>query len=114
MSRRYYVVFAAIALAATTLAHAAENAADRVCTREAMPRVFAVRPEVAAVFTHSDQAKDVIETATGTSAPMGPLEVVMVRKGTDGKLTFACVNRAEAAQRFLDGTTETAAKAKEK
>jgi hypothetical protein len=113
MSRRIYVL-AALALAATTLAHAAENAADRVCTREAMPRVFAMRPEIAAVFVRADQAQDVVETATGTSAPMGPLEVVMVRKGTDGKLTFACVNRAEAAQRFLDGSTEMPAKAKEK
>jgi hypothetical protein len=113
MSRRFYVL-AATALAATTMAHAAENAADRVCTREAMPRVFALRPEVAAVFAHPDQSKDVVETANGSSAPMGPLEVVMIRKGKDGNLTFACVNRAEAAQRFLDGTADGAAKAKEK
>ncbi len=113
MSRRFYVVLAAAALA-TTMARAAENAADRVCTRETMPRVFALRPELAAAFTHPDQSREVVATPAGTSAPMGPLEVVMVRRGKDGKLSFVCVNRAEAAQRFLDGTTEPPAKAKEK
>ena len=111
MSRRFYVVVAATALAAATLAQAAQN--DRECTREAEARDLAPRAEIAAAFAHAAQAGDVIETETGRSAPMGPLEVMVVRKGKDGKITYACVDSAAAAERFLTGKTEPAAKAKE-
>jgi len=111
MSRRVYVVVAATALAVATLAQAAPN--DRECTRAADARAVAPRAEIAAAFAHAAQSGEVIETENGRSAPMGPLEVMVVRKGKDGKITYACVDSAAAAERFLSGKTEAAAKAKE-
>ena len=107
MSRWWFYGIAAIAVT-TTL-----NANDRECTREAEARAIAPRAEIAAAFVHPAQAGDVVETETGRSAPMGPLEVMVVRKGKDGKITYACVNSADAAERFLSSKTEGAAKAKE-
>lgn len=100
MSRRIFIAFVLTAMTAVTL-----NANDRECTREAEARAIA--------FTHPAQGGDVLETETGRSAPMGPLEVMVVRKGKDGKITYACVDSAAAAERFLTGKTEPAAKAKE-
>jgi hypothetical protein len=120
MARRIFVLVAAAALAVSSFAHAADNASDRECTSEELAKEkatvqheAAVPQEVAPVASMATLEKvfaapvsQSIETEDGVMALVGPIEFVITRIGPDGKPVMACVDSAEAAQRFFEATFE--------
>ncbi|HYH08561.1 MAG TPA: hypothetical protein VEK11_16010 [Thermoanaerobaculia bacterium] len=96
MSRRPYAVMAALALAAPLAL--ASDANDRVCTRDVIPGFSQIRPELAALFVPAAEPVDTGDAVFTT----GPLELLVVRLGEDGKPVAVCVDNEEAAQKFLD------------
>ena len=107
MSRRLQVALAVVAVATAVAVHA-ESPADRACARDGVTRLTPARAELLALFTSPavDRESQLVETDTGTYAPMGPVEVVLARIGADGKPILSCVNNAAAAQAFLDAASE--------
>jgi hypothetical protein len=106
---RVSVLAVAVALATTSLLHAAEVADQRECVQEASPVGVTGAPMavvLAEMFPASDEAS--IETEYGVSAP-GVLEVVMSRIGPDGKPVMACVDNEQAARHFLQVPAERVA-----
>jgi hypothetical protein len=107
MSRSVYALAAAAALALAPAVFAAdavnaENTAQTAQeTRETSLFILAARAELAALFAAPAQT-EVVETEDGVMAPQGPMEVVVARIGTDGKVVMACVDNEKAAQRFLE------------
>ena len=97
MSRRIFAAMAILALAAP-LAFASD-AVDRTCVRVDTPLRF----NLAAMFDHATE--EPVETGAGVSMP-GPLELLVVRLGEDGKPVAVCVDNEEAAQKFLDAPAE--------
>lgn len=95
MSRRITVI-AALCIAPAVLASDAAN--DRVCTRDTVVRAVSPRVALAAAFANKPE-QGVVED--GLTAPMGPMEVVVARIGTDGKVVMSCVDTPEAAERFF-------------
>jgi hypothetical protein len=115
MSRRFHfaliVTAFATAFAITAIAHA-ENASDRVCTRDGVAHLVPARAELAALFARREP--ELIQTATGRVATAGPAEVMMARIGADGKIVMVCVDSEAAARKFLDAPVESLARVKEK
>jgi hypothetical protein len=111
MSRRVQVALAIVALATAVVVHA-ESPADRACARDGVTRLTPARAELLALFAPArfsqsgDPDSEVIETPTGTYAPMGPVEVIMARIGPDGKPVLSCFNNEAAARAFLDAAPE--------
>ena len=99
MSRRTYAVMAALMLAAP-LAFASNDAVDRVCTRDVIPRAAGARPDVSAMFATT--IEEPVDEGTAVFSMPGTLELLVVRIGEDGKPVAACVDNEEAAHRFLD------------
>lgn len=92
MSRRSVVVTVLLALGAP-LVHASDDALDRVCIPETVPRIASPRAEVTPAPTVLDR---------GVGAPMGPMDIIVARIGPDGKVITACVDSEEAARKFLE------------
>jgi hypothetical protein len=107
MSRRLQVALAMMALATAVAIHA-ESPAERACAREGVTRLTPARAQLLALFASpaTDGESPVIETPTGSSAPMGPVEVVLARIGPDGKPVISCFNNEAAARAFLDAAPE--------
>ena len=105
MSRRFFVVPAVLALAASPLAHASDQFATRVSAREAIAR-FAPRLELSELFARIEAGGNSFDTEDGVSAPMQVSEVLVARLNTDGKPVMACVDNEESARRFLDAPIE--------
>jgi hypothetical protein len=103
MSRRLQVAFATMALATAVAVHA-ESPAERACPRDGAIRLTPAHAELLALFASpaGDPDAQVIDTPTGRSAPMGPVEVVMARIGPNGKPVISCFNNEAAARTFLD------------
>jgi hypothetical protein len=97
MSRRTLAAMAILALSAP-LAFASD-AVDRVCVRAGSPLRF----DLAAMFDHA--IEEPVETGAGVSTT-GPLELLVVRLGEDGKPVAVCVDNEAAAQKFLDAPVE--------
>ena len=70
---------------------------ERACTRGVLPETVQ-QLDLGALFSRVGES---VETANGVSAPMGPLEVVLVRIGDDGKPVLDCVDNEHAARRFF-------------
>jgi hypothetical protein len=98
MSRRYLVVPALLALAAMP-ALASEAGGDVAAIRESIVRMTP-RIELAELFARLKDSVPV-ETEDGVSSPAHAMEVVVARIGADGKLVMACVDHAEAVERFF-------------
>lgn len=123
MSRRMSVLVAAVAFTTTPFVYAAQSANDRDCTREERSRHEDVAqrevgsptpaPVTLAELFAVPAGDPSIETEDGVSAP-GPLEVVVARIASDGKPVMACVDRREAAERFLKTPVEQLATKKAK
>jgi hypothetical protein len=106
MSRRFFVVPAVLALAASPLAHAADRVAAHTMTvRESIAR-FAPRLELTELFARIADGGASFETEDGVSAPMVTTEVLVARLNTDGKPITVCVDNEESARRFLDAPIE--------
>ena len=107
MSRSIYALAAAAALVMAPAVFAADtaNAENNANTVSAVPErslfILAARAELAALFA-TPAAPEIVETADGVMAPQGPMEVVLARIGSDGKVVMACVDDEKAAQRFLE------------
>lgn len=80
------------------------SASDQACTRDMLRPVgvtaATVRIDVASLFERR---------TSGEGAPT--LELLIARIGKDGKPVLACVDSAEAAQRFLEAPVERLATA---
>lgn len=103
MSRRWFAVPVVLALAAP-LAHAADDAVDRVCIRESIARIASPRYDLAPLFALA--TTDSVQTEDGVSAPHGAMEVIVARVGPDGKLVYACVDSEEGVRAFLEAPAE--------
>jgi hypothetical protein len=124
MSKKHFVVVAAVALATTQFVFAAEPAAkvepatDTACAREeASQKELAPRPlavTVAEMLVAPAQEETIVVT-DGVASGAGPREVVLARIDTDGQLVMSCVDSAKDAKRFLEAPVEklTPKKAKE-
>lgn len=98
MSRRTLAAMAILALAAP-LAFASD-AVDRICVRTADAPL---RFELDAMF--EPVADEPVDTGHAVFTT-GPLELLVVRLGEDGKPVAVCVDNPEAAQKFLDAPIE--------
>lgn len=107
MSRRMFVIPAVLALAASPLAHASDQAATRISARESIAR-FAPRIELAELFARISDAAAPVETEDGVSLQASSSEVLVARLNTDGKPFMVCVDNEESAHRFLDASLERA------
>jgi hypothetical protein len=111
MSRSIYAFAAAAALVMAPAVFAAntvnaENTANTIRdTRETSLFILAARAELAALFA-TPAHPEVVETEDGVMAPQGPMEVVLARIGSDGKVIMTCVDDEKAAQRFLEAPIE--------
>lgn len=117
MSRSISVLFAAAALAVSSLAHAADPASNRErtqqedvaqcddATQDVQVPTTAPVVTLEEMFTASAESES-IETEDGVSAVVGPIEVVVSRMGADGKPVMACVDNIDAARRFFDAPIE--------
>lgn len=103
MSPRMYVCIALAALAAAPAALASDEA-DRSCTRDRIARTVTSAPRLALVEAFAKPQQEVIDD--GMTGPMGPLEVIVVRIGKDGKPVMSCVDTPEAAERFFKAAAE--------
>jgi hypothetical protein len=103
MYRRLLVALAAMALAAP-LALASDEPV-RLPLRDSIVRM-APRLDLTELFARLGQAPSV-ETADGVNSPMNGMELVVARLGEDGKPVIACVDNAEAAQRFFEAPAES-------
>jgi hypothetical protein len=106
MSRRFFVIPAVLALAASPLAFASDQAATRVSVRESIAR-FAPRVELTELFARIAEGGVAVETEDGVSAPMQVSEVLVARINSDGKPVMVCVDNEQSARRFLDASNET-------
>ena len=97
MSRRSIAMMAALALAAP-LAFASD-AVDRMCVRVDASLRFVL----AALF--EPIPAEPVDTGTAVFTT-GPMELLIVRLGEDGKPVAVCVDNEEAAQKFLDAPVE--------
>ena len=105
MSRRIFAVAALLAVAAP---HAFASDApfarfDEV--RESLERMTP-RLELTRLFARIADGGFSYETEDGVASPMGGLEVIVVRIGTDGKPVMACVDNEKSAHRFFDAPIE--------
>jgi hypothetical protein len=108
MSRRSIVV-AAVAGLITLSAHAAESTAT---ADVAQPLATEERYDLRALF---DKAPGVIsDDANGITVGAFAVEVLVARRGPDGKLIKACVNSEEAAKQFLSAPIDRIATKKAK
>ena len=98
MSRRNHVVAAIAALCVAPVVFASDDVSDRICTRDTVARAATVRTNLAAAFA---QKPEQVVPADDFTAPMGPMEVIVARIGTDGKPVMSCVDTPEAAERFF-------------
>lgn len=107
MSRRLQVALAIVTIA-TAVAVQAETPAERACARDGITRLTPGRAELLALFASPliERESQLVESETGTYAPMGPVEVVVARIGADGKPVLSCVNNATAAEAFLNAAPE--------
>jgi hypothetical protein len=97
MSRRTLAAMAILALAAP-LAFASD--VDRTCVRVDSTLRF---HQLAAMF--EPVAEEPVDTGDAVFTS-GPLELIVVRIGEDGKPVAACVDNEQAAQKFLDAPIE--------
>lgn len=105
------VVLASDALSGHVSAHVVDRLSDRICTRDAASRLAAVRARVAEAFA---QKPEPVIAQDNRTAPMGPVETIVARIGTDGKPVMSCVDSPEAAERFLALAAEQLPKPKHK
>ena len=123
MSKKHFVVVAAVALATTQFVFAAEPAAkaepatDTACAREeASHEAIAPRPlavTVTEMFVAPEQDEPIV-VLDGVASGAGPREVVLARIDTDGQLVLSCVDSAKDAKRFLEAPVEKIAPKKAK
>ena len=123
MSRRIHLVAAVAALCAAPVVLASDQVSDRlsqsvsahltdrICTRDAASRLAAVRARVAEAFARTPEPVAIEDDRT---APMGPVETIVARIGTDGKPVMSCVDSPEAAERFFALAAEQLPKPKHK
>jgi hypothetical protein len=100
-----FVIPAVLALAASPLAHASDQAATRISVRESIAR-FAPRIELTELFARIADAGVSSDTGDGVSMEMASSEVLVARLNNDGKPVAVCVDNEESARRFLDATLE--------
>jgi hypothetical protein len=110
MSRKLSVFVAAVAFATTPYLFAAEpvpaSATEPIagtdCAREESSQQAVTLAQMFA-----DAAKEeTIDVLEGVASGNGPMEVVLARIDTDGKIVMSCVDTEEAAKRFLAAPVE--------
>jgi hypothetical protein len=111
MSRRNHVVAAIAALCVAPVVFASDDVSDRICTRDTVARAAMVRTSLAEAFSQKPEQAVPQDDLT---APMGPMEVIVARIGTDGKPVMTCVDTPEAAERFFALAVEQLPKPKHK
>jgi len=103
MSRRLLVAVASLALAAPLAAHAQE--AETLRLRHSMA-LMSPRLEVTQIFARIARNAATNETTDGVNSLNRSTELVIARLGADGKPVMACVDNADAAQRFFEASLE--------
>jgi hypothetical protein len=115
MSRRIHLIAAVAALCAAPVVLASdtlsEHMSDRICTRDATTRLATMRARIAEAFAQKPEPVIALDDRT---APMGPVETIVARIGTDGKPVMSCVDSPEAAERFLTMAVDQLPKPKHK
>lgn len=110
MSRKLSMFVAAVAFATTPTLFAAEPVAASAteptstsdCAREESSQ-HAVT--LAQLFANAAK-EETIDVVEGVASGNAPMEVVMARIDTDGKVVMSCVDTEEAAKRFLAAPVE--------
>ena len=85
-------------LALATPLAAAGSRVDPMCTPDALPSATDPHAYLTRVFARAEVPADV----DPYSAPAGPMEVVILRLGDDGKPVLACVDDEHAARAFFE------------
>ncbi|HYO76875.1 MAG TPA: hypothetical protein VE010_10465 [Thermoanaerobaculia bacterium] len=104
MSRRLFVLFAAVVLAAP-FARASEPEHLDVPFRHTLA-VMAPRLDLHRLFAQRTANAVSIDTGDGVNVLAAGMEMLVARIGEDGKPVISCVDNAAAAQRFLDTPLE--------
>ncbi len=100
MSRRYLAAVPVLLALAATPALASEADGDVAAIRESIARMTP-RAELVELFARLNGHGVAMETEDGVSMFATSAEVVIARIGTDGKPVTACVDNAQAAERFF-------------
>lgn len=88
------IIPAVFALVLTSSLAAGE--VDKMCVLEELPTVTQPMPELSRIFARAEQA-----SADPYTAPMGAVEVVVARIGSDGRVEMSCVDTEEGARAFF-------------
>ena len=99
MSRRLYVAVALVALATPLTVAAAEPV--RLPLRDSLA-MMAPRFDLTQLFARLAEGAATVDTGDGVNSRTISVELVVARLGADGKPVMACVDNAEAAERFFE------------